>query len=48
MGKQLLQNCNIPGKLEIFSGKHLNAFQDNEKRYFQVISSFLEGFDDKA
>lgn len=48
MGKKLFQNCNIPGKLEIFQGKHLNAFQDNEKRYPEVISSFLEGIDNNV
>ena len=43
MGEQLLQNCNKSCKMEIFEGKHLNAFQDNEKRYTEVISSFLCG-----
>ncbi len=41
MGEQLLQNCNLPGRLEIFEGKHLNAFQDNENRYNDVVSSFI-------
>lgn len=43
MGEQLLLNCNKSCKMEIFEGKHLNAFQDNEKRYTEVISSFLYG-----
>jgi len=44
MGEQLHQNCSIPCSLEIFSGKHLGAFQNNKKRYAEVISSFLDDF----
>jgi predicted alpha/beta-fold hydrolase len=41
MGDHLLQNCNKSCTMEIFEGRHLNAYQDNEKRYTEVISSFL-------
>lgn len=42
MGNQLSAACNMPGDMAIFEGKHLNAFQDNKKKYTRLITSFLK------
>lgn len=41
MGKQLMDNCPAPKRLEVFHGKHLEAFPKNEQKYKEVIRDFI-------
>lgn len=41
MGQKILAKCNVPAHLEIFKGKHLEAYQKDTLKYVSVISKFL-------
>jgi hypothetical protein len=41
MGKQFLSSINVNVHLEIFKGKHLNAYKDNDYKYRKIIADFL-------
>ncbi len=41
MGQKILAKCNVPAQIEIFKGKHLEAYQKDTLKYVTVISKFL-------
>ncbi|MBC7885822.1 MAG: hypothetical protein H7X99_10125 [Saprospiraceae bacterium] len=43
MGKQIMTNCVLPCHMEIFKGKHLEAYVNEPVRYREIIVAFLSG-----
>lgn len=41
MGLKIRQNCVVPSTMEIFKGKHLEAFEGSPDRYTKIVTSFL-------
>ena len=42
MGQKILGQCVLPARMEIFEGKHLEAFQKNPEKYTSTIKTYLE------
>lgn len=43
MGKQIMSNCPEPKRLEVFRGKHLEAYPNSPDLYRQTIRNFIFG-----
>jgi len=43
MGRRIMTNCAIPCRMEIFKGKHLEAYANEPVRYSEAVIVFLTG-----